>query len=86
MIRDDIMAVKKEINDLKEQSLAMDLIKDYKKQNKRQFAVIITILIMWFLTIAYLVYLLNDIGTIETKQSISGVDKIENSTINNGGN
>lgn len=47
-------------------SLAMEMLSDYKKANKRQFIIIIVILVMWFLTIGYLVYTLNDIGTIET--------------------
>lgn len=62
MLSDEIMAVKKEVKNLKEQSLAMELIQDYKKANKRMFIIIITILIMWSLTIGYLVYTLNDIG------------------------
>lgn len=65
-IKDDLKETKEEIQKLKEQSLAMELIKDYKKQNKRQFIVILVILSMWFITIGYLVYLLNDIGTVET--------------------
>ena len=51
---------------MKEQSLAMELLQDYKKANKRMFIIIIIILTMWFATIGYLVYILNDIGTIET--------------------
>lgn len=51
---------------MEEKGLALELLSDYKKANKRQFVIIIVILIMWFLTIGYLVYLLNDIGTIET--------------------
>lgn len=51
---------------MEEKGLALELLSDYKKANKRQFVIIIVILIMWFLTIGYLVYTLNDIGTIET--------------------
>lgn len=39
-----------------EQSLAMELINDYKKQNKRLFIIIITILVLWFATIGGFVY------------------------------
>jgi uncharacterized membrane protein len=84
MIRDDIMAVKKEIKELKEQSLAMELLNDYKKTNKRQFIIILVILTMWFCTIGYLVYILNDIGTTEATQEISDVNSIQNSNIANG--
>ena len=51
---------------MEEQSLAWELLQDAKRTNKRQFVIILVILVMWFLTIAYLVYILNDIGTIET--------------------
>lgn len=84
--REDIMAVQKEIQEVKEQSFAMELLNDYKKANKRQFIIIITILAMWFLTIGYLVYILNDIGTIEetSTQEISDIDTIEDTNIING--
>lgn len=58
--------MKKEVKEVKEQSFAMELLNDYKKANKRQFIIILVILTMWFCTIGYLVYVLNDIGTIET--------------------
>lgn len=85
MIRDDIMAVKKEVNELREKGFALELLSDFKKQNKRQFIIILVILGLWFLTIGYLVYVLNDIGTIETStQEIEDIETINNSSINNG--
>ena len=70
---------------MKEKGLALELLSDYKRANKRQFIIIIIILVMWFLTIGYLVYTLNDIGTVETStQEITGVDTIDNSNIANG--
>ncbi len=65
-LKEEVIGMKKEVNEIKEQSLAMEFISDYKKQNKRLFIIIIVILVMWFITIGYLVYILNDIGTIET--------------------
>ena len=59
----EINNIKQKVHELQEQSLALELLKDYKKQNKRQFIVILVILGMWFSTIGYLVYILNDIGT-----------------------
>ena len=86
MIRDDIMAVKREVNELREKGFALELLSDFKKQNKRQFIIILVILGLWFLTIGYLVYVLNDIGTIETStQEIEDVETINNSSISNGG-
>ena len=70
---------------MKENSLVMELLSDYKKANKRQFIIIVIILVMWFLTIGYLVYTLNDIETIETStQEIQDVESIDNSKIANG--
>lgn len=89
-IRDDVNDIRKEVDivkEIKNQSLAKELLEDYKKQNRRQFIIIITILIMWFITGCYLVYILNDIGTIEetTKtQEITDAGSINNSNIANG--
>ena len=83
-IRDDIKKVEEKVESVEAQSFAMTLLNDYKKQNKRLFIIIIIILAMWLATIGYLIYILNDIGTIETKQEIEDVDKIENSNITNG--
>lgn len=85
-MRDEIMAVQKELNELKEQSIAWEMLQDNKKEKKRLF-------IMWIITFialigvsCYTVYLLNDIGTVtETStQEIDDVDTIENSNITNG--
>lgn len=63
------MGLKENIQELEgkveQVSFAYELLSDYKKQNKRQFIVILVILGMWFATIGYLVYVLNDIGVIE---------------------
>lgn len=91
-IKEDLEQIEKRVENVEMQSFAMMLLKDYKKQNKRLFIIIITILIMWFLTIGYLVYILNDIGTIETstqevqQESESGNNNFvgRNGDINNG--
>ncbi len=61
-IKDDLKEAKEEIQELKEQSFALDLLRDYKKQNKRQFVVILVILSMWFITIGLFVYYINTTG------------------------
>ena len=64
---------------MEDNSFAMDLLKDYKKQNKRQFIIILVILAMWFVTIGYLVYVLNDIGVVtETDTDTIDVKDVEN--------
>ena len=60
--KDEIEDIKHQVEEIQEESLAYSLLKDYKKQNKRQFIIILVILGMWFATIGYLVYVLNDIG------------------------
>lgn len=73
MIRDDLMAVKREVNELREKSFSYELLQDMKKQNKRMFIIIIVILTMFTALLGYTIYLLNDIGTIEetTTQEVS---------------
>jgi len=48
---------------IEEESLAMELLKSCKCANKRLFITLIIVLVMWFSTIGYLVYVLNDTGT-----------------------
>ena len=63
-------------------SYALDILKDYKSENKRLFIILIIVLFMWFLTIGYLVYVLNDIGTIKDDTiEVEGVQNIDNSHI-----
>lgn len=76
-IKEEVMEMKKEVEEVKEQSFAMELLSDYKKANKRQFIIILVILVMWFITIGYLVYILNDIGVETTTQEIEGVETTE---------
>lgn len=83
-MRDEIMAVKKELEEvknIKQDGFAMEILKDYKKTNKRMFTALLIVLFMWFITIGYVVFLLNDIGAIEETIDINEVDNIEGSTI-----
>ena len=65
-IKEDIEKVQKKVNVIEEQSFAMEILKDYKKANKRLYIILIVVLCMWFATIGYLVYILNDISNVET--------------------
>lgn len=71
---------------MEDNSFAMDLLKDYKRQNKRQFIIILVILAMWLVTIGYLVYVLNDVGTSTetTTQEIKDIDSVGGNIINKG--
>lgn len=87
-MREDIENMKKEVEEIKEESTAMEIVRDYKVQNKRLFIIILVILGMWFATIEYLVYVLNDIGIIEEtttyEQEVSDIDNIGGNVINKG--
>lgn len=86
-LREEIEDMKKEVEEIQEHSFAMELLKDQKKQNKRQFIIILVILGMWFATIGYLVYVINDIGTTTeeiTTQEITDFDTINGNIVNKG--
>ncbi len=83
-LKEDVLEMKKEVQAVKEQSLAMEFVKDYKKQNKRLFIIILVILSMWFSTIGYLVYILNDIGVEETTIEQENEDGYNNYIGNDG--
>lgn len=65
-LKDDVLDIKKEFQEVKNQSFAMDLLNDYKKQNKRLFVIIIILIVAFMGLLAYTIYLLNDIGVVET--------------------
>ena len=81
--KEEIYNIKNEVHELQEQSLALELLKDYKKQNKRQFVIILVILGMFTALLGYTIYLLNDFGvSTETDTiDIDNVEEIDNSHI-----
>ena len=84
-IREDVEKLEEKASNL-EKSFALEMLQDYKKQNKRLFIIIIVMMLLWFATGSYLVYVLNDIGTTEETQTLEGIENIDNSNITNGGN
>lgn len=83
-IKEDIEKIQKKVNVIEEQSFAMELLQDAKKTNKRLYIILIVVLCMWFATIGYLVYVLNDTGTIETTR-VEQSDAGSNNYIGNDG-
>lgn len=64
---------------------AIEILKDFKGDNKRMFVILLIVLIFWFLTIGYLVYVLSDTSVIDTTtQEISDFDTINGNVINSG--
>lgn len=69
------MSLKEEVEEIREDvskvSFAYELLKDYKKQNKRLFIIVLVILGLWFATIGGFLYYINTTGfeeTIETAE------------------
>ena len=85
-MKDEVLELKKELEQVREQSFASEILQDYKKANKRQFVIILVILTMWFATIGYLIYVLNDIGVIEetTTQEVTDIETVNGSIVNKG--
>ena len=81
--KEEIDNIRNEVHELQEQSLALELLKDYKKQNKRQFIIILVILGMFTALLGYTIYLLNDFGvsTATDTIDIDNVEEIDNSPI-----
>lgn len=79
---------------MKEKGLALELLSDYKKQNKRKDIIIIVILVMWFASIGFFVYYIKTTGyeviteTAETDGEGSACvgDNCNNGVINGKGN
>lgn len=65
-LKEEAIEMKKEVKDIQEQSLAMELLQDARKTNKRMFIIIIVILAMWFVSIGLFIYYINTTGYEET--------------------
>ena len=55
-IREEVLEMKKEVQEMQEESLVMSLLKDYKKVNERMFKIIVILIICWLLTIAGIIF------------------------------
>lgn len=67
-LKDEVNDIKKEVKIVKElnkQSIAREMLADYKKQNKRLFIISVMAMLLLAVTFGYLVYTLKDIQTIE---------------------
>lgn len=84
-LKEDVLDIKKEFQEVKNQSFAMDLLNDYKKQNKRLFVIIIILIVAFMGLLAYTIYLLNDIGVVETTTEVEQSDAENNNYIGNNG-
>lgn len=75
---------------IQQNSYALDILRDYKKGYNRWHTIALVFMILWIATIGYLVYVLNDIGTINettiTQDNKSGYNNYigNDGDINNG--
>lgn len=91
-MKEEIEELKKEVQEINQDSFAMEILKDYKKQNKRQFIVILVLAIFWILTVVLFAYYVNTTGyeviteTADTGQGGNACvgDKCNNGEINYG--
>ena len=70
-IREEMLEMKKEVEEIQEESFAMSLLKDHKKSNERMFKIIIILIICWFLTIAGIIFY-SCLPSEETSQEANG--------------
>lgn len=83
------MAVKKELEEVKEKSLALQLMEERTKTNRRMFIIIMTLIVLLFAETVFMFYTLNDIGTYEdtiTQENDGGYNNYigNDGDINNG--
>lgn len=79
-LKEEMLEMKKEVEEIQEESFAMELLKDARKTNKRQFIIILVILGMFTCLLGYTIYLLNDFG-VSTETDTIDIDNVE--TIDN---
>lgn len=75
-LKEEVLEMKKEVQEIQEHSFAMELLTDQKKQNKRQFITILVILGMFTCLLGYTIYLLNDFG-VSTETDTIDIDNVE---------
>jgi hypothetical protein len=55
-LKEEVLEVKQQLQEVKEKGFAMEILSDYKKANKRMFIALLTVLVMWFSTVGAFVY------------------------------
>ena len=70
-LKEEVLEMKKEVQEIQEESLAMSLLKDYKKSNERMFKIIVILIICWFLIFAGIIAY-SCLPSEETTQEVNG--------------
>jgi len=80
-LKEDVEKIKKKASILEKESLAMELLTEVNKINKRTFIMWIITFIFMVLLIGYIIYLKNDNVITTSEISVEDVEKIDSSTI-----
>lgn len=83
-LREDFEDLQKKAQDV-ENSLAMEILHDYKLVNRRLFIIIILLILSLLGSVGYTIYLLNDISTVETVDVQQENESGDNNYIGNDG-
>lgn len=91
-IKEEVNEMKKQIKKVQEQSIAMEMLQDQRRQNKRLFIIWLVTFIAFIGLLSYTIYLLNDIEVVtetetteEYNQNIDNEGSINDTYIINGG-
>lgn len=84
-MKEEVEELKEKFEEVKEYSVAFEILKDERKQNnkqsKRQFIIILVMIGLLVLETTYLFYLKDDINTSSDTIEIEDVENINSSTI-----
>ena len=67
-INDNSRKIEENFERISQNSGALEILKGFKSDSNRWFTILIIVLFMWFATIGYLIYVLNDTATVESVQ------------------
>lgn len=68
-MKEEILDMRKQVKEVQEQSIAMSIVKSFKKQAKMFFIIWIITFIAFVGLLSYTIYLINDIGTKTVKET-----------------
>ena len=67
-IDENAIKIENNFRQIQENSGALGILRDYKAESKRWFAILIVVLCMWFATIVGFLYYINNVDYMETEE------------------
>lgn len=64
-IDDNAIKIIENADRIQRNSYALEILNGYKTDNRRLFITLLVVLVMWFSTMSYLIFVLRDMGTVE---------------------